>query len=143
MAWWIWIILGALLLAAEAIVTADFYLVFFGLAALVLGLLGVFGLTLPGWVQFLLFAAIAVVGLVFFRRRLKQRLQIGETEPGPDLIGACGVARAPIAVGARGRIDLRGAAWDARNDGTTEIPAGGRCLVERVDGLTLHVRAET
>lgn len=143
MAWWIWIILGALLLAAEAIITADFFLMFFGLAALVLGLLGVFGIVSPSWVQFLLFAGIAVVGLVLFRRRLKQRLQASDREQGPDLVGASGTARAAIAVGARGRIDLRGAAWDACNDGPTEVVAGGRCVVERVEGLTLHVRAET
>ena len=48
MAWWIWIIVGAILLAAEAVITADFYLVFFGLAGLVLGLLGVCGLAPAG-----------------------------------------------------------------------------------------------
>ena len=39
-------------------------------------------------------------------------------------------------------VDLRGTAWDARNDGDTDLAAGARCLVKGVDGLTLLVRAE-
>lgn len=141
MAWWIWIILGALLLAAEVVVTADFYLVFFGLAALVLGLAGVFGVPLPAWVQFLLFAALAVSGLVLYRGRLKRRLQTADREMGPELVGERGTARDAIAPGGRGRVELRGSAWDAHNDGAVAIAAGARCVVSGVEGLTLRVRA--
>ncbi|MDY0110949.1 MAG: NfeD family protein [Candidatus Krumholzibacteria bacterium] len=143
MAWWIWIILGAILLAAEVIISADFYLVFFGLAAVVLGLLGVFGLVLPNWAQFLLFAALAVFGLVFYRGRWKKILSKADREMSPELVGETPTAQAAIAAGGRGRVDLRGAAWDACNTGAVEIAAGSRCIVERVDGLTLHVRAES
>jgi len=142
MAWWIWIILGTMLLAAEVILTADFYLVFFGLAAIVLGLLGVLGLALPDWAQFLLFAVLAVVGLVIYRGRWKRRLLKADREMSPELVGEAGVAQDSIAAGARGRVTLRGATWDARNDGPGDITSGKRCVVLRVEGLTLHVRAE-
>ena len=142
MAWWIWIILGAALLAAEAIVVADFYLVFFGLAAIVLGLLGVLGVGLPGWVQFLLFATLAIASLVLYRDRLKRRVQGADREMQPELVGEMGTAREAIAPQGRGRISLRGTDWEARNVGAAVIDAGARCVVREVDGLTLHVQAE-
>jgi inner membrane protein len=142
MEWWIWIVLGAVLLAAETMITADFYLVFFGIAAIVLGLLGLVGIDLPNWAQLLLFAALAVAGLVFYRGKLKQRLSKPDRVMGPEMVGEAGSAREAIAIGARGHIDLRGTVWEARNEGDADIAAGARCVVVRVDGLTLHVRAE-
>ena len=56
MPWWGWIFVGATLLAAEVALSTDFYLVFFGAGALVLGVLGLVGLSLPVWAQWLLFA---------------------------------------------------------------------------------------
>jgi membrane protein implicated in regulation of membrane protease activity len=47
-----------------------------------------------------------------------------------------------IEPGGRGKLELRGSTWDARNVGDTALSAGSRCLVQSVDGLTLHVRAE-
>ncbi|MDO9171893.1 MAG: NfeD family protein [bacterium] len=142
MAWWIWIIVGAILLAAEAVITADFYLVFFGLAGLLVGLLGVCGLHLPAWTQWLLFAVLAVAGLVLYRGPLKRKLAKVDRAMGPELIGEIASAQAPIPAGAHGRVDLRGTAWDARNDGDDDLAAGARCRVKGVDGLTLLVRAE-
>lgn len=142
MAWWIWIIVGAILLAAEAVITADFYLVFFGLAGLLVGLLGVCGVHLPAWVQWLLFAVLAVAGLVLYRGPLKRKLAKVDRAMGPELIGETASAQAPIPAGARGRVELRGTAWDARNDGDTDLAVGDRCRVRGVDGLTLLVRAE-
>jgi hypothetical protein len=142
MAWWFWIVLGTVLLAAEVIISADFYLVFFGIAGLMLGLLAVFGVTLPVWGQWLLFAGLAIAGLVIYRGRWKRKLMTTDREMLPELEGEVGVAREDIAAGARGRIDLRGSAWDAQNDDSAHLAAGERCVVVRVDGLTLHVRPE-
>ncbi len=142
MAWWFWIVLGAVLLAAEVIISADFYLVFFGIAGLVVGLLAVFGVELPVWGQWLLFAGLAIVGLVVYRGRWKRKLLTADREMLPELEGESGVARQDIPAGARGRVDLRGSAWDAQNDGVGDLVAGDRCVVVRVDGLTLHVRSE-
>jgi hypothetical protein len=143
MAWWFWIILGAVLLAAEVIIAADFYLVFFGIAGLVLGLLTVFGVALPVWGQWLLYAALAVAGLVLYRGRWKRKLLTSDRAMLPELEGETGVAREAIAAGARGQVDLRGSAWDAQNDGAAPLAVGDRFVVVRVDGLTLHVRSES
>jgi membrane protein implicated in regulation of membrane protease activity len=142
MAWWIWVIIGAALLAAEAIIATDFYLVFLGIAGIAVGLLTLFGLDLPDWGQFLLFALIAVILLVLYQRRWKPRLDVQDREIGPELVGEVGTARTDISSGARGRVDLRGATWEAINDGDSVIEAGSRCEVLRAEGLTLRVRAE-
>ena len=40
MIWWQWFVLGALLLGAEIAIDAEFYLVFLGISAIVVGLIG-------------------------------------------------------------------------------------------------------
>jgi len=37
---------------------------------------------------------------------------------------------------------MRGATWTARTAGDAALPKGRRCRVERVEGLTLWLRAE-
>lgn len=143
MAWWFWIALGAVLLAAEVIISTDFYLVFIGLAAVVVGGLGLAGVELPTWAQWLAFAAISATGLVVYRRRWKRSLSRVDRELPPEFEGERGTACGPIAAGARGRIGLRGSEWDAINGGADDLPAGGRCVVTKVEGLTLHVRSES
>ncbi|MEZ5063456.1 MAG: NfeD family protein [bacterium] len=142
MSWWIWIVLGALLLGAEVVFTTDFWLVFFGASALVVGLLGAFGVVLSAPLQWGLFALVAVVGLAAYRGPLKRRLARADREMGPELVGEAAVARVELAGGQRGKVELRGTIWDARNEGPDAIAEGGRCQVVRVDGLTLTVRSE-
>ncbi len=141
--WWFWIALGAVLLAAEAIIATDFYLVFFGLAAVVVGGLALAGVHLPAWGQWLLFAVLSIAGVAVFRRRWKQRLARGSHDLTPDLEGERGQTRDPLAPGARGRIVLRGSDWDAVNDGPDALAAGTACIVTKVEGLTLRVRGES
>jgi membrane protein implicated in regulation of membrane protease activity len=40
-----------------------------------------------------------------------------------------------------GKVELRGSAWTAQNLGTEPIPRSTRVRVEKVDGLTLFIRA--
>lgn len=143
MAWWFWILLGAVLLAAEIIISADFYLVFFGVSGVVVGLLALAGVHLPTWGQWLLFAVLAVAGLVFYRGRWKRRLMTSDRDMLPEMEGEIGTANAAIAAGARGRIALRGTDWEALNVGADMVAAGGRCVVIGVDGLTLKVRSDS
>ncbi|MBK9471471.1 MAG: NfeD family protein [bacterium] len=143
MAWWFWIALGAVLLAAEVIISADFYLVFFGISGLVVGVLALAGVNLPQWGQWLLFAGLAVAALAVYRRRWKRRLQTADREMLPELEGEIGVAGGEIFPGARGRVVLRGSDWDACNDGPATLTTGSRCVVTGVEGLTLHVRSES
>jgi hypothetical protein len=66
MPWWGWITVGALLLAAEmTIVDLEFFLVFLGASALLVGMLGLAGVPLPFWMQWIVFAVLAIGSLVF------------------------------------------------------------------------------
>lgn len=142
MPWWGWIVVGGVLLAAELFVLpTDFFLVFLGSAALAVGLIGFVGLELPHWGQWATFAVLAVVSLVFFRGWLHARFS-QVTRADDTLVGEIAVAREALAPGANGRIELRGATWACRNAGDASLAPGDRARVERVEGLTLHVRRE-
>ena len=68
MPWWGWVTVGALLLAAEmTIVDLEFYLVFLGASAFLVGMPGLAGLPLPYWLQWIVFAFLSIASLVFFR----------------------------------------------------------------------------
>ena len=141
MAWWIWVVLGAALLAAELfLIDAQFYLVFLGAAAIAVGFAGVAGLE-AAWLQWLVFAALSVLLLFAFRGRLYAKLRPAGAGIAEDsLAGETGVAREALAPGARGSAELRGTTWTAHNVGAEPIAAGARIRVERSEGLVLHVR---
>ena len=142
MAWWIWIVLGAVLLTAEVIISTDFWLVFVGIAALITGLLVLFGAVSVPWQQWLLFAALAVLMLWSYRRFWKHKLAGSDQPMGPELVGEAGVVTVAIPAGGRGRLELRGSTWDAHNAGDVDLEPGSRFIVEQVNGLTLTVRPE-
>ncbi len=144
MPWWGWITVGTLLLVAEiTIVDLEFYLVFLGVSALAVGLALVAGLALPFWLQWLAFAALAIVSLVVFRQRIYAHLRPGAEGTIQDGVdGELAIAVASIPPGASGGVMLRGTRWTGRNQGNVVIPAGASCRVERRQGLILDVRLE-
>src|ERR1700677_4588333 len=76
MQWWAWITVGALLLGSElTFVNAQFYLVFVGAAALLVGFLSLAGALPADWIQWSLFALLASVSLIAFRRRVYERIR--------------------------------------------------------------------
>jgi inner membrane protein len=142
MAWWVWTLVGLVLLAVEIVTPGGFFVIFFGLAAIIVGALVGLGLAGPDWLQWLLFSVLAVGSLVLFRERLVARFRDdGEERPG-NLVGEIAVLAEDLPPGAVGKAELRGTAWSVRHDGGTTLPRGQRCRVERVDGLMLWVRAE-
>jgi membrane protein implicated in regulation of membrane protease activity len=140
MYWWAWIVVGALLLGAElAFVEAQFYLVFLGAAALVVGMLDLGGVPLPAWAQWLTFAGLSVVSMVLFRQRVYQllRKEVPTMKSGP--VGDTVVAPMDLEPGDTCRLEYRGTSWEARNDGEQTIVAGSEARILRVDGLTLKI----
>ena len=76
MVWWGWMVIGVLLLGAELfIIEADFFLVFLGAAAILTGLLGLAVPAVPEWGQWLVFAALALISMLFFRKRVYRLLR--------------------------------------------------------------------
>ena len=142
MEWWIWILLGLLLLLAELLTPGGFYIIFFGIGAVVVGVLAGFNAAGPLWFQFILFSIVSVLTLWLFREKLLQLTQ-GERRKNVDsLVGETAVATEEIHLNAVGKAELRGTSWNARNVGDKPLTRGQRCIVERVEGLTIFVRAE-
>ena len=57
MTWWSWMVLGAILLGAELFaIDAQFYLVFLGVSAALVGLAALLGIEMAEWVQWTTFA---------------------------------------------------------------------------------------
>ena len=142
MTWWGWIIVGAILLGAElTFVSAQFYLVIVGSAAILTGL-ATLAVPLAEWLQWALFAVLAIVSMVTFRDRLYHRFIhiMPKVETGP----AGGVITLPVSLGAGEscQAEYGGTFWTVRNDSDTAIPSGSRARIARVQDLTLLVRPE-
>jgi inner membrane protein len=143
MQWWGWLVLGALLLAAEMfVIDAQFYLVFVGVAALIVGLFGVAGVALSPSIEWLLFAALSLVTMVAFRRRVYElaRGRVGKVEERLTLGDRVHIPHR-LQPGHTCRVSYKGSTWDARNVDSAEIPAGTDAVIAAIDGLTLHIKA--
>jgi membrane protein implicated in regulation of membrane protease activity len=143
MEWWAWIAVGAILLVSElAFVDAQFYLVFVGAAALVVGFLNLAELLPAVWMQWLVFAVLAVFSMVAFRRRIYERMRrkLPAMKQGP--VGQSVVLPAELKPGETCRLEYCGSSWDAVNGGKTAIAAGERAHIDRVSGLTLVIHGE-
>ena len=143
MTWWGWMILGAVLLGAELFaVDAQFFLVFLGVSAAIVGLAGLFGVVAPEWVQWLSFAALSLFFFLTFRRTLYAKIRGGGEEYREYIAGESVPVAEDLAAGADARTKYRGTDWSIRNVGETTIAGGSRAKVVEVDGLTLNVEAE-
>jgi len=143
MMWWHWLLVGLVLVAAEMAAAGGFYVIFFGVAALLIALLQLVGIVDATWLQLLLFSVFSVASLLFFRNPLMRRLHLtGGATDIDSLSGARGTVLEAMAPGAPGRVEVRGTTWSARNVGSTALQNGARCDVVRSERLTLLVKAE-
>ena len=71
MTWWGWMILGAFLFGSELVaIDAQFFLVFLGISAMLVGLADLIGIAMPEWVQWLVFASLSLISMFTFRKQL-------------------------------------------------------------------------
>ncbi|HVO91193.1 MAG TPA: NfeD family protein, partial [Terriglobales bacterium] len=127
---------------AEVVTPGGFYIIFFGVGALIVGVLAGCDAAGPLWFQFILFSLISILALWLFREKLLRLTQGTPLHNIDTLVGEIGVAAEDIAINSVGKAELRGASWTARNIGDRPLERGQRCSVERVEGLTIYVRAE-
>lgn len=140
---WHWLVLGLLLVLTELATPGGFFVIFFGVSALIVGALAKLGMAGPVWTQLLLFSVLSIILLVLFRSRLLKAIQNDPQRPEVDaLVGEIGQVEVPIAAGEIGKIEVRGAAWSARNTTSSTLGRGTRCRVLRVDGLMLDIEPE-
>lgn len=144
MVWWYWMVLGLALLAAEMTTPGGFYILFFGLSALLVGTMAGLGIVELDWLQWLLFSVIAIGSLLVFRGPLMTRMSRGHQALADvdSMVGEVAIPLEPLASGATGKAELRGTTWTAKNVGPTDLRKDQRGKVKNVDGLTLWITGE-
>jgi len=144
MIWWYWMLVGLVLLGAEMVTPGGFYILFFGLAALIVGSLTGLGIAQAEWLQWLLFSGLAILSLLVFRGPLLAWIKTQDKEmPTVDsMMGESAIPIEDLTPGGTGKAELRGTTWTAHNAGPALLKKNQRCKVERVEGLTLWITAE-
>jgi hypothetical protein len=144
MDWWLWAALGLVLAAGEILTPGGFFVIFFGLGALVVAGLAFAGLASALSFQILLFSVFSVASLLLFRNPLLRWMgrHTPKTVEVDSFVGELAVAASAIPPGGVGQAQLRGSAWNARNASQAAIAAGGRCRVTRVEGLVIWIEPE-
>ncbi|MEZ5595232.1 MAG: NfeD family protein [Pseudomonadales bacterium] len=138
-----WIVLGFAAVIAELFLTS-FIVVFFGVAAIVVGMAIWLGLPAEGGWPYFLFGMVSL-GLLFglrshFQRWMKGR--VADSGVDEDFIGreARVISGFTADEPGRGRIDYRGSGWNARADGKV-FPEGALVRIVGREGITLVVEA--
>ena len=138
--WWMWMVAGFIMLATEILVPS-FFLLFFGIGAVFMGFFQLLFPGVPLWIEFLIFLGVSTACLVMFRGRLVAYIEKRNPPKKVDSIeGETAIAVDDIGPKQVGKAELRGASWNALNLGDALISRGQRCQVEKLDGLTLHIR---
>ena len=140
---WSWWLLGLVLLAAE-LVLPGFFLVWIGLAGIIVGALSLLFWESAFWVwqvQWLVFAAVAVIVALLGRRYFYNNNQVTDepflNQRGASLVGRTATLGEPISEG-RGRIRLDDTYWTVTGP---DLPVGTRVKVVASNGRDLTVEA--
>ncbi|MBB4566487.1 NfeD family protein [Rhizobium leucaenae] len=138
---WSWWVAGFVLLAAE-LIAPGFFLVWIGLAAVIVGALSLAFWDSTFWiwqVQLLIFGAFAIIVALLGRRYVYNNRQITDepflNQRGASLVGRTATLKEPITEG-RGRIRLDDTYWTVMGP---DLPAGTRVKVVASNGRDLTV----
>ena len=144
MLWWWWVLIGFGLMVIEVVTPGGFISLFFGVSAILVGILVGTDLIATTWIGWAWFSVISLALIVTLRSPLQRRLDRSTRKNGPvdSMVGEVASVLVLVTPSAPGRVEARGATWTARTRGTATIAIGQRCRIEEVDGLTLWVRAE-
>ena len=140
---WSWWIVGFILLAAE-LVAPGVFLIWIGLAALVIGALSLFFWEAAFWawqLQFVLFAALSIIFALLGRRYFGRNRDTSDepflNQREASLVGRTATLQEPIVEG-RGRIRLDDTWWSVNGE---DMPAGTRVRIAAARGRTLVIEA--
>ena len=137
---WSWMVLGLVLLAAEILMPGVF-LIWIGIAAIIVGCISLFFWSDPFWVwqlQIMVFAVLAMAAAVIGRRVMKRSGESDEpllNKRGESLVGRTATLSEPIAEG-RGRIRIDDTTWVVSGP---DLPVGTQVKVVESTGRELRV----
>ncbi len=137
----VWLSLGILLLLVE-VTTGGFWVGFFGLGAIVAGLLVWFGAVESLNAQVAAFVLSSVLPLILFRRSLVRWLNRGKPiVPIGDAAGQTAVVVSEIGPDTIGRVEFQGTTWDAEAISGERFAPNTRVRIVKQDGTRLFVRS--
>ncbi|GKX35045.1 MAG: membrane protein [Rhizobiaceae bacterium MnEN-MB40S] len=138
---WTWWVIGLLLLAMEVVIPGIF-LMWFGIAAIIVGSLSLMLWTESYWIwqmQVIIFAVLAVISALIGRRMIGGQDGVSDepllNQRGASLIGRTATLKAPIHEG-RGRIHVDDTTWVVNGP---DLPVGSRVRIVSSTGNTLKV----
>lgn len=135
----LWFVIGFIFFLLEFVVPG-FILFFFGIAAWLVAILTLF-VDVSLNTQLILFLGIALVTVVLFRKWVKDKL--GMYREGPQVledeyIGKTALAETAITPGNNGKVEFKGASWDASSEDT--IAAGQHVRIVATKSILLIVK---
>lgn len=146
-----WIAIGVALIVAE-LALSSFVVIFFGVAAVLTGLLIFLGLPTGSGIPYAVFASITVALLLTLRRHCRgwfsgRSIAAGAGNRDDDFIGREAQVSSGFADGDslggqfRGKVEFRGTQWRAVS--SEAFAAGERVLIHSREGATLSVERPT
>lgn len=143
---WAWGILGLILLAIE-MVTGTFYILWFGIAALCVGIALFILPGLPASVQLVMFAALSLSSLAIWKLHYKKtatNLRVGQSQG--DEIGRIGTITEPVSPRKNGRISFAQGVMGSRDWAAIadeDIETGAEAVIIRIEGNALRVQRKS
>jgi inner membrane protein len=142
---WLWGVLGLVLLAAE-MATGTFYVLWFGVAALIIAILTWLMPSMSVAVQLFLFSILSIGSLFVWRsyyKKTETHSRVGQAQG--EEIGRVGTIIEPVSAMQNGRIQftqgvMGSREWDAVAN--EAIEAGKQAIVVAVEGNSLRVKAQ-
>jgi len=139
---WLWLAGGLALVVAELATPSGFFIIFFGVGALAVGVLKALGAINDLATELLLFSVLSVVSLALFRRLLMSKVQSPPPPKIDSLVGVLAIVQESLSPGVVGKVEVRGSTWSARNTSDVTLSPGQRARVAAIDGLMLAVVPE-
>ncbi len=133
---WIMLTLGVLLLAAE-LLSATFVMLFFGIAFILVGLVGFFVSWPSGEVQLLLAMVLGGVLTYALRGFFMQSMRKENLPLETMQVGDTGII---VENDGHLRVDYKGTTWGLKKDADFEIKAGDEVLVEELKNNVAYIQ---
>ena len=136
----VWFAVGLAFFLLEFVVPG-FILFFFGIGAWIVAILSLFA-DVSINVQLIIFLGSSILTVVFFRNWVKTRLGMSPSGPSileDEFIGKTAKAETVIGPGRNGKVEFKGASWDASSE--DHIAIGENVLITDYHSIILTVKS--
>ena len=132
-----WAILGLLLICLE-IFSGTFFLLFLGIGALLTAFAKWLNVVDSLAIETALFAFLSLLNIALFRKKIKVSMTTNPTFAKEQSIRL----EEDLAPQEKKSISYQGSLWQALNTTSETMPKGAEVLIEKIEGVTLHLRSK-